>query len=465
MHISCIYAGALSAEIRKKIAASLGPKASVAESSLADWMKWLPLTKLSADSPVLLIGEKEMSSAQWPFVRVRLAEAGRFFIVVLAPPAGTAACVAAMREGAYEMICPDESVARWRAAIETTRQAEALWVRLFGPPLAASADGLIGRSAALMKIREMAARVGPTRASVLLLGESGTGKERVAQALHHHYRGGTGPFLAINCAALPRDLLEAELFGTTKGAYTGAVADRPGLVEQAAGGTLFLDEIGDMDRALQPKLLRFLETRRARRLGARADYAVDVRIVSATNSNLRAKIATGQFREDLYYRLAEITLELPPLRDRPEDIPLLCRQFLAEAADRHDKVVTSMEPALLQKLQTWPWPGNIRELRSTVDRLVIMATDTVLRAGSWSPPVDVAPIARPAENIMAAAGPAPAPAASAGEHTAQRLSKRGRKERAFKLLAESHGDQSWVASQLAIHPTTLYRWRKQAGLK
>ena len=307
-----------------------------------------------------------------------------------------------------------------------------------------------------MKIRELAARIGPTKASVLLLGESGTGKERVAQALHHYYHGGRGPFLAINCAALPRDLLEAELFGATKGAYTGAVADRPGLVEQAAGGTLFLDEIGDLDRTLQPRLLRFLETRRARRLGARQDYAVDVRIISATNADMPAKVASGQFRADLYYRIAEITLELPPLRERREDIPLLCRQFLSEAAERLDKVVTSVEPALLQELQAWHWPGNIRELRSTIERMVIMATDPVLRAGAWVAPSPVAAVVTDnAARAVDTPSPAPIP----------RLSKRAKREKAFQLLAESNGDQSWVAAQLSIHPTTLYRWRKQAGMK
>jgi DNA-binding NtrC family response regulator len=367
-----------------------------------------------------------------------------------------------MRDGAYEVIAEDEPIERWRTAITATQSAELLWGQLFGPPMVAAEDGLIGRSPALLHLREMAARVGPTKASVLLLGESGTGKERVAQALHHHYRGGHSPFLAINCASLPRDLLEAELFGATKGSYTGAVADRPGLVEQASGGTLFLDEIGDLDRALQPRLLRFLETRRARRLGARTDYAVDVRIITATNIDLRAKVASGQFREDLYYRVAEITLELPPLRARPEDIPLLCRQFLAEAADRHDKVVTSMEPALLQQLQAWHWPGNIRELRSTVERLVIMATDPVLRAGAWTPPVEAA--AKSAGAPPAPRQPGPG-AELPGAAALARLSKRGRRELAFRLLEENHGDQSWVASQLAIHPTTLYRWRKQAGMK
>jgi DNA-binding NtrC family response regulator len=461
MHFSCILSGELSPATRKRLVHLTGKPAEKSHTSLADWMNWLPEMKAATPRPVLLIAAAELSSRQWTFVRVRLAEAGRFFVVVLPVAAGTADCVAAMRDGAYEVIREDESLERWTTALTATQTAETLWASLFGPPVAAPADGLVGRSAPLMKIRELAARIGPTKASVLLLGESGTGKERVAQALHHHYQGGRGPFLAINCAALPRDLLEAELFGATKGSYTGAVADRPGLVEQAAGGTLFLDEIGDLDRTLQPRLLRFLETRRARRLGARQDYAVDVRIISATNVDLQAKVAGGQFRADLYYRIAEITLELPPLRDRREDIPLLCRQFLAEAADRLDKVVTSVEPALLEELQAWHWPGNIRELRSTIERMVIMATDPVLRAGAWAAPAF--PSSGSLATVAADAGPAAAPASVAG--AAPRLSKRAKREKAFQLLAESHGDQLWVAAQLSIHPTTLYRWRKQAGMK
>jgi transcriptional regulator with PAS, ATPase and Fis domain len=300
----------------------------------------------------------------------------------------------------------------------------------------------------------MIARIGPTSATVLILGESGTGKERVAQALHGAYKDGKRPFIAINCTALPRDLLEGELFGATKGAYTGAVSDRPGLVEQADGGTLFLDELGDLDRALQPKLLRFLETRRARRLGGRDDYAVDVRIIAATNADLRARVASGQFREDLYYRLAEITLELSPLRERAEDIPLLCRHFLQASAERHGRLVTSIEPALLERLQAWSWPGNIRELRSTIERLVLLAHGPVLRDGAWTPPTTVAPPALPETT---------APSHATATTASTSLNKRQRRELALRLLEESGGDQTWVAARLGIHPTTLYRWRNKAG--
>jgi DNA-binding NtrC family response regulator len=413
--------------------------------------------------PVLLIAAGQLALPAWRTVRVHLAEAGRFFVVLLPAGSPTSDVVGALREGAYDAITEDEPPARWIGAINAAATAESLWARLFGGPVATPRDGLVGRSAALQQLRELIARIGPTSASVLILGESGTGKERVAEALHKARADGKGPFVAINCTALPRDLLEGELFGATKGAYTGALADRPGLVEQADGGTLFLDELGDLDPALQPKLLRFLETRRARRLGGKAEYSVDVRIVAATNADLRARVAAGRFREDLYYRLAEFTIELPPLRERREDIPLLCRHFLGTAAERHGKLVTSMEPALIERLQSWSWPGNIRELRSTIERLVILANGPVLREGAWSPPTSGA------SALTSPAGAGSVPAASSSVYAAPAndtantapLNKRQRRELAFRLLADSGGDQTWVAARLGIHPTTLYRWCQQ----
>ena len=443
------------------LAAVAGGAANFATSTLAEWMTWTVPADEKNTAPVLLIAAAELTTEAWRFVRVRLAESGRFFVVLLPADSGTAAVVEALREGAYDAIREDEPRERWSTSLTSAASAEQLWAQLFGPPCAPPSDGLVGRSASLQSLREMIARVGPTSATVLVLGESGTGKERVAQALHAAQTAGgrERPFVAINCTALPRDLLEGELFGATKGAYTGALTDRPGLVEQAHGGTLFLDEIGDLDRALQPKLLRFLETRRARRLGARTDYEVNVRIVAATNAQLRARVADGQFREDLYYRLADFTLELSPLRERPEDIPLLCRHFLGTAAERHGKLVTSIEPALLERLQAWSWPGNIRELRSTIERLVILANGLVLREGAWTPPVAPAEVVAPTSApVTTLTSPGATPLLGATDHP---LNKRQKRELAFRLLDESGGDQSWVAARMGIHPTTLYRWCQQ----
>ena len=419
----------------------------------ADWISWVR----PSPSEVLCLHESVISHADWPVLRVRLAETGRFFVVLLESHS-SGQIVRALRDGAYEVIRLDDPPERWSQALAATAEAERLWTQLYGLNNAGTAEPwLSGVSPAMKQLRETIHRIGPTQASVLIMGESGTGKERVAQALHAA-SAGHGAFVAINCAAIPRDLLEAELFGTTKGAFTGANADRPGLVEQANGGTLFLDEVGEMDLSLQPKLLRFLETRRARRVGARSEYAVNVRIVAATNADLQQKMARGVFREDLYYRLAEFTLSVSPLRQRREDIPVLIRQFLEEAGVRHDKVITGIEPALLQKLQSWEWPGNARELRSAVERMVILANGTVLGTGAWDQPVPNATAASPAS---ANHPPAPPPSLL---HPS-RLSRLQKRELAFQLLRENRGDQAWVAAQLSIHPTTLYRWRKQAGVE
>lgn len=452
MHPQCIFVGSVGSPHLARIKALVGAARGVQTSSLADWMSWAGPAAEGATRPVLLVAADQFECAEWRFVRVRLAEAGRFFVALLPEGAGTAATVAALREGAYDAVAAGEADARWRDALEGARSAEQTWARLFPGPAQAPDDPLVGHSPALRRVRDLIARVGPTKATVLLLGESGTGKEVAARALHDSIAGAASrPFVAINCTALPRDLLEGELFGAAKGAFTGAVADRPGLVEQADGGTLFLDEIGDLDPALQPKLLRFLETRRARRLGARSDYAVDVRIIAATNADLRARVAAGRFREDLYYRLAEISIELPPLRERPEDIPALCRHFLGLASERHDRVVTSIEPALVERLQTWSWPGNIRELRATIERLVLLSPGPVLRDSAWSPPP--APAAAVPVVTAAAAVLPQSPDMAV-------LNKRQRREAALRLLEESGGDQTWVAARLGIHPTTLYRWRQ-----
>ena len=473
MHFSCIYVGnasrGLKAKLEKIAAVSGAPAPTV--SSLVSWMEWpapanpdMVRGKTEAKPvPVLLIAADQLILPAWRTVRVHLAEAGRFFVVLLPAGSPTAHIVAALREGAYDALTEDEPPERWTVTLDAAAAAESLWARLFGGAVTTMRDGLVGRSATLQQLRELIAQIGPTSASVLILGESGTGKERVAEALHKARDEGKGPFVAINCTALPRELLEGELFGATKGAYTGALADRPGLVEQADGGTLFLDELGDLDPALQPKLLRFLETRRARRLGGKSEYSVDVRILAATNADLRAQVAAGRFREDLYYRLADFTIELPPLRERREDIPLLCRHFLGAAAERHGKLVTSMEPALVERLQSWSWPGNIRELRSTIERLVILASSPVLREGAWSPPSSGGPAPTPPSGASSVVETSASGYAIHANETvnAVPLNKRQRRELAFRLLAESGGDQTWVAARLGIHPTTLYRWCQQ----
>lgn len=233
---------------------------------------------------------------------------------------------------------------------------------------------LIGNSEAMQKVRAMIDKVSETDATVLVRGESGTGKELVARELHERNSARrNASFVAVNCAALPSELIESELFGHEKGAFTGAAARREGKFEQADGGTLFLDEIGDMSSNVQAKLLRALEERRIERLGANESIPVDVRIVSATHRPLEQEITNGNFRADLFYRLRVVTVEIAPLRERREDIPLLAETFMRLAGDRYELPQRSLGQATLRRLVEYNWPGNVRELKNTIDRAVIMA--------------------------------------------------------------------------------------------
>src|SRR6266436_3842799 len=233
---------------------------------------------------------------------------------------------------------------------------------------------LLGNSAAMNSVRAMIEKVADTDATVLVRGESGTGKELVAHELHDRSSTrSTGAFVAVNCAALPTELIESELFGHEKGAFTGAAARRRGKFEQANGGTLFLDEIGDMSANVQAKLLRALEERRVERLGGDESIPVDVRIVSATHRALEEEILEGNFRADLFYRLRVVTIDIAPLRERREDIPILAEAFLRNAAERYELPQRTIAQAALRRLVEYNWPGNIRELKNTIDRAVIMA--------------------------------------------------------------------------------------------
>ncbi|WP_457754778.1 sigma-54-dependent transcriptional regulator [Thermovibrio ammonificans] len=244
--------------------------------------------------------------------------------------------------------------------------------------------GLLGRSAAVERLKETIKKIAPYDVNVLILGESGTGKEVVARAIHQLSPRKDKPFVAINCAALPPELLESELFGYKKGAFTGATSDKKGLIEKADGGTLFLDEIGDMPLPLQAKLLRFLETKKFIPLGSTEEKSVDVRIVSATNKDLKEEIKRGNFREDLYYRLATIVVELPPLRERREDIPILVEHFAREFASKYGKQVKRISSGFIEYLMSLPLEGNVRELRNIVEREVILMDGGVLGAGHSS---------------------------------------------------------------------------------
>jgi DNA-binding NtrC family response regulator len=234
-------------------------------------------------------------------------------------------------------------------------------------------DSILGASAAMQAVFSLIERVSYTDVPVLITGESGTGKELVARAIHERSARAGGPFVALNCAALPDSLLESEFFGHEKGAFTGAVRAQAGRFEQADGGTLFLDEIGAMRVDLQAKLLRAIQEREVQRLGAGATRKIDVRLLAATSEDLLQAIRQREFREDLYYRLNVVPIELPPLRERGEDVPLLAEHFLQRAAQRLDRPAPVVDPEAMERLQSYAWPGNVRELENCIERMVVLA--------------------------------------------------------------------------------------------
>jgi DNA-binding NtrC family response regulator len=241
-------------------------------------------------------------------------------------------------------------------------------------------DDMVGRSQPMQQVFALIQQVAPTSASVLITGESGTGKEMVAHTIHRLSPRHDGPFVAINCAAMPETLMESELFGHEKGSFTGAAERRAGCFELAQGGTLLLDEIGEMQPALQAKLLRVLEDGKVRRLGAKTEVQVDVRVLAATNKVPEAAVTKGELRQDLYYRLNVFHISLPPLRDRKDDIPMIAEALIREMNKKHACKITGMEAAVLDRLRSHDWPGNVRELRNVLERAVIIAGEGVITA-------------------------------------------------------------------------------------
>jgi DNA-binding NtrC family response regulator len=282
-------------------------------------------TAHGTENLVYLLPATAFNTPEWPRLRVRLAQSSRFFLAWVKRPT-TAEVVECLRDGAHDVLALDDSDERWRQVIEKTVSDQKLWLELYGGRALNSGDVLIGKSPAIQRLRQAIDRLGATDVCVLIQGESGVGKERVASALHQVSHG--GPFVALNCAAIPKELLEAELFGVEKGAFTGALKSRPGMVEQAGGGTLFLDEIGEVPLEIQGKLLRVLQEKQYERVGEDRTRQADVRIIAATNRDLKQDVTAGRFREDLYYRLSVFPIQVATLRERRQDIPLLAQHFV-----------------------------------------------------------------------------------------------------------------------------------------
>ena len=356
--------------------------------------------------------------------------------------------VEAMKRGAYDFLAKPVNLDRLdlllkRALAERqlgaeNRRLKAQLDSKFG------FENIIGVSPAMQEVFETIRQAAPTRATVLIQGESGTGKELVARALHQCSPRRDGPFVPVHCAALAPTLLESELFGHEKGAFTGAVERRRGRFEMADGGTLFLDEIGEIDAALQVKILRVLEERKFERVGGTETLSVDVRLVTATNRDLRKKVAEGTFREDLFYRLYVVNLALPPLRDREGDVVLLAQHYLKTLAEENGKPARSISPEAMDVLAAYPWPGNVRELRNVIERMVVLGSGSRLEVSDL-----------------------PATVRAAG--TAGAGTGRGLRDAERQLIAEAlrrHRDNRTKAAQeLGISRRTLHRKLNEFGLR
>src|ERR671918_448212 len=336
------------------------------------------LEKVTTFRPAIVITDLVMPRMDGLALLRALQQQGADVTTVLLTAQGTVeTAVEAMKEGAYDYLTKPIDLQRLKILLdkiverlETMREVKALRRQLrehgtFG--------SMIGNSPEMRKIYQVIEQAAPTSASVLITGESGTGKELVAQTIHQLSPRATFPFIAINCAAIPETLLESEIFGHEKGAFTGAADRRQGCFELADRGTLFLDEIGEMTPATQVKLLRVLQERRFRRLGGRNEQSVDVRVIAATNVDPQEAVTNGKLREDLYYRLNVFAMELPPLRQRKEDLALLIQSFLAEFNERNNKKVSALDPAAMRILEQYNWPGNVRELRNVIERAVILS--------------------------------------------------------------------------------------------
>ncbi len=405
-----------------------------------------------------------------------LKHSPRLPVIVVTEESGSSAAIESIKAGAYDFLPKSISGDEWgsilRAAIAASRRMSKA-VEIGADSLSdteSGADAIVGRSRAMMRVYRDLGLLSATPVTVLIRGETGTGKELVARALYQHGHRAHKPFITVNCAAIPENLLESELFGHERGAFTGAVATRIGKFEQARDATLFLDEIGDLDPALQSKLLRVLQERRFQRVGGRDDIAVDVRVIAATHRDLRRMVEDGSFREDLFYRLNVASIDLPPLRERRDDIGPLTDYFLR----RYGREAGVARPAITQRalryLEEQPWPGNVRQLQNVIRRALL------LRRGYAIDHSDLEEIIREADRMPTEAGAA---ALSLGHHVRDVLhqAREGRVESAYEALRDrvdtellgeairmTQGNQAQAARWLGISRLTLREKLKRHGL-
>lgn len=402
---------------------------------------------LRADPFDLLITDLKMPGIDGLGVlRQAKAIAPELPIILITAHATVATAIAAMREGAFDYVEKpfdnDELKELVRRALDVTRLAREnryLRAELKSRYLL---DGLVAESKIMHEVLDLVRRAARSRSTVLITGESGTGKEMIARAVHYHSDRVGQPFIAVNCKAFAEGVLESELFGHEKGAFTGADRAKPGLFERAAGGTVFLDEIGEVNGDFQGKLLRVLQEKKLQRVGGTEERAVDIRVVAATNRDLRAEVMAGRFREDLYFRLAVIPVQLPPLRERREDIVPLARHFLAKWNAELSRRVAGWTPEVEDYLLKHPWPGNVRELENTIERGVVLARSENITLEDL---------------LIDTEADQTAPPPSGGKENLQSFLDQAAMERIRSVLKEVHGARLEAARRLGIDRTTLYR--------
>ena len=371
--------------------------------------------------------------------------------------------VTAMKEGAFDFIQKPVDLDHLRLLLErASREQELLRENLLLREEYAARYGfprIVGEHPSMKEAGEMAQRVAATDSTVLLLGESGTGKELFARAIHHLSARSAAPFVALNCAAIPEGLVENELFGHERGAYTGAGARKIGKLELAHRGTLFLDEIGELPLAIQSKLLRVLEEKRFERVGGTSSLQVDVRLVAATNRGLRAAVAAKRFREDLYFRLSVFPINIPPLRERPADIPVLARYFVERFCRDLKKKPLTMSPEAFEQLKTYRWPGNVRELQNCIERAVILADGDAIQPRHLNLTFAAPAVAEAEQSPFAQIDLS----GTLAECT-RRVASMAEKAKIEETLREAGGDKGRAAEMLVVPYKTLLSKLKEHGL-
>ncbi|MBI3817609.1 MAG: sigma-54-dependent Fis family transcriptional regulator [Planctomycetes bacterium] len=406
------------------------------------------------------------------YARARDPEAA---VVLITGHGSVETAVAAMREGAIDYLEKPLKIEEVRIRVQRAARTRALarekvTLQKENDELHRELDrrygfeGIVGSSAPMQKLFELLQQISPTDATVLIFGESGTGKELVARAIHANSGRRQRAFVAINCAALSEGLIESELFGHERGAFTGAIGPREGKLEFANRGTLFLDEVGDMPLSTQTKFLRALEQREVVRLGSNRSIPVDFRLIAATNQNLKERVKEGKFREDLYFRLAVMQILLVPLRERRADIPILVEHFLAEFRKRHNKKTKGVTAAAMTQLVRYDWPGNVRELRNVIETMVVTARGDQLDARDI--PVTIAPAtpdAAPSEPVARFANASDAVPVSAAPLSNRKLEEI-EKQAIIENLQLFDGNRERVAQALGIGERTLYRKLKEFGI-